>query len=313
MSSSPASEQGQLQSHTGHHREQQTSLPAMYGLLLVQQAIAASTHFIAKYANQSADPFTIVFVRGVITVTVFAFILLPQRKQLRRIEREDWLRIGLLGLLNIPCNQLLFVAGLRYTIPPNAALAYALVPAFVLLFSVLFFGEKTTLRKTLGVALAFAGTLVVIFERGLDFTSSFFLGNVMELCAAISWAWYSLLGQRLALKYGAIYATGITMISGMAWYSLIFPWLPTSAPLTAISGTTLFYAAYLGIMASVVGYWLWYLALARIPASNVAVFSNLQPVLVTIFTIVLFGTLPSAMFFIGGGLVLLGVLLTQRG
>lgn len=288
------------------------SYSAIYGILLLQQLLAASTHFIAKLANQGSDPFTIVFVRGIITIVAFVCILLPQRKTLRPLEREDWKLIGILGLLNIPCNQILFVAGLRYTIPPNAALAYALVPAFVLVFSVMFFGEKTTLQKTVGILLAFSGTLIVLFERGIDMRSKFFLGNCMELCAAVSWSWYSLLGRRLALKYGAVYATGLTMISGMAWYSVIFPFLPTSTHVWEISRETLFYAAYLGIAASVVGYWLWYYALARIPASNVAVFSNLQPILVTIFTIIFFGTLPSVPFFVGGAFVLVGVLLTQR-
>ena len=284
----------------------------IYGVMILQQIIGTSTHFVAKFANQAADPFTIVFVRGCIAVVAFACILLPQRKSLRAIDREDWKLIALLGFLNIPCNQLLFVAGLRYTTPANAALAYALVPAFVLVLSAVFFGEKTTMMKITGILLAFSGTLLVLFERGIDLTSTLFLGNMLELCAAISWAWFSLLGQRLALKYGAIFATGLTMISGMAWYSCVFPFLPTSTPLLEISGLTLLYGAYLGLIISVLGYWLWYYALSRTPASNVAVFSNLQPVLATIFTIVFFGIFPSPFFFVGGALVLLGVLLTQR-
>ena len=287
-------------------------LAGVYGVMVIQQLIAASTHFIAKFANEGADPFTIVFLRGVMCVMAFAVILFWQRKSLRAIDREDWKLILLLGALNIPLNQVLFVSGLRFTVPANAALAYALVPAFVLVFSVLFFGEKTTVRKTIGIAIAFLGTILVLFERGIDLTSDFFLGNILELAAAISWAWYSLLGQRLAQKYGAIYATGLTMISGMAWYSLIFPFLPTTTPLMGISSMTLFYTAYLGLLVSVLGYWLWYYALARIPASNVAVFSNLQPVLVTIATVIVFGTSPSLLFFLGGILVLAGVLLTQR-
>ena len=176
----------------------------------------------------------------------------------------------------------------------------------------MFFGEKTTVRKTIGIVIAFLGTILVLFERGIDLQSSFFLGNMLELAAAVSWAWYSLLGQRLAQKYGAIYATALTMISGMGWYSLIFPFLPTTTPLLEVSRMTLFYSAYLGLLVSVVGYWLWYYALARIPASNVAVFSNLQPVLVTIATVIVFGTSPSLLFFVGGVFVLAGVLFTQR-
>jgi drug/metabolite transporter (DMT)-like permease len=289
-----------------------TSLAGVYGIMIVQQLIAASTHFIAKFANEGADPFTIVFLRGVMCVAAFAVILFVHRKTLPRLERKDWKLILLLGALNIPLNQVLFVSGLRYTVPANAALAYALVPAFVLIFSVLFFGEKTTVRKTIGIVIAFFGTILVLFERGIDLQSSFFLGNMLELAAAVSWAWYSLLGQRLAQKYGAIYATALTMISGMGWYSLIFPFLPTTTPLLDVSRMTLFYSAYLGLLVSVVGYWLWYYALARVPASNVAVFSNLQPVLVTIATVIVFGTSPSLLFFVGGVFVLAGVLFTQR-
>jgi drug/metabolite transporter (DMT)-like permease len=102
------------------------------------------------------------------------------------------------------------------------------------------------------------------------------------------------------------------MISGMGWYSLIFPFLPTTTPLLDVSRMTLFYSAYLGLLVSVVGYWLWYYALARVSASNVAVFSNLQPVLVTIATVIVFGTSPSLLFFVGGVFVLAGVLFTQR-
>jgi drug/metabolite transporter (DMT)-like permease len=288
------------------------SAAAMYGILFVQQLLAASTHFVAKFANQVSDPFTIVFVRGVITVLAFAAILLPQRKTLASIRREDVKWIALLGLLNIPCNQVLFVAGLRFTIPPNAALAYALVPAFMLVLAALFFKEQTPRHKVVGIGVAFFGTLLILFERGIDLSSSFFWGNAMELSAAVSWSLYSLLGQRLSRRYGAIYTTGLSMASGMAWYGLAFPFLPFRQPLSELSGETVLYAAYLALAASVLGYWLWYFALARLPSSNVAVFSNLQPVLVTIISIVVFATFPSGQFLLGGALVLLGVLLTQR-
>lgn len=285
----------------------------MYALLFLQQAIAASTHFIAKFANADADPFTIVFLRGCFTVVFFVCWFLPQWKTLPRLERRDVWRLVLLGFLNIPCNQVLFVAGLRYTTPANASLAYALVPAFVLAIMIIFYHEKTTFLKTLGIGIAFCGALLIIFERGIEVRSEFFAGNIMELSAALSWAWFSILGKSLATRYGAFYATALAMLAGMLWYTPIYFLLPTTTPFAAISGITWFYAVYLGIMVSVVGYFLWYFALARIQASNVAVFSNVQSVMVTLAAALFFAQMPSLLFVIGGVCVIAGVVITQRG
>lgn len=289
----------------------------MYALLFAQQLIAASTHFVAKFANAGADPFTIVFLRGAITLAFFAVWFLPQRKHLPRFDRADLPLLVLLGALNIPFNQVLFVSGLRYTVPANAALAYALVPAFVLAIMVLFYREKTTVVKIVGIGIAFAGALFILFERGIDLRSEFFWGNMLELSAALSWAWFSILGKRLAVKYGALYATALAMVSGMLWYTPLYGVLsttvPSVVPLTAVGGMTWLYAAYLGIAVSVVGYFLWYYALARIPASNVAVFSNLQSVLVTAFSVMFLGEVPSVVFMIGAVCVIAGVVITQRG
>lgn len=288
-------------------------LAFIYTVLLVQQIIAASTHFIAKFATLGADPFTIVFLRGSMTLGFVVVWFAPQWKNLPRLERKDLPLLALLGLLNIPCNQVLFVSGLRYTTPPNASLAYALVPAFVLAIMVLFFKEKATLMKFLGIGIALSGAILILFERGVDIRSEFFCGNMLELSAALSWAWYSILGKRLAVKYGALYATSLTMISGMCWYIPIYALLPNTTPFAEINLMTLLYAGYLGIVVSIVGYFLWYFALTRLPASNVAVFSNLQSVMVTITAAVIFGQLPSTLFLIGGACVIAGVIITQRG
>ena len=284
----------------------------MYALLVLQQMIAAATHFAAKFANQGAEPFTIVFVRGAMTVCAFALWFAPQWKTLPRLERRDIPLLLILGALNIPCNQVLFVTGLKYTIPPNAALAYALVPAFVLLIMVFLYKEKTTWQKILGIAIALAGTFTVLFERGIDVRSDFFLGNMLELCASFSWAWYSILGKRLATKYGALYATALTMASGMLWYAPIYPFLPATTPLLALNTATLLNITFLAIITSVFGYFLWYYALSHIPASNVAVFANLQPVMVTVFSVLVLSTQLSLLFVVGGVCVIVGVVITQR-
>ncbi|MBL7999636.1 MAG: DMT family transporter, partial [Candidatus Kapabacteria bacterium] len=70
--------------------------------------------------------------------------------------------------------------------------------------------------------------------------------------------------------------------------------------------------AYLGIITSGIGFGLWKYLLTKRSSAQVAVFNNLQPVITTVFTIVIFGMQPSLLFLIGGAITLVGVILTQR-
>jgi drug/metabolite transporter (DMT)-like permease len=66
-------------------------------------------------------------------------------------------------------------------------------------------------------------------------------------------------------------------------------------------------------MTNVVAWLLYSWALSRAEASRVAVWSNLQPVLTALLAWAMYGERLTAQFAAGGAMVLLGVLLTERG
>jgi drug/metabolite transporter (DMT)-like permease len=68
---------------------------------------------------------------------------------------------------------------------------------------------------------------------------------------------------------------------------------------------------YLGLLTSVVAYLLWYYALSKVPASRVAIFSNLQPAATAIAAWLLLNESLHWELAVGGVLVLAGVRLTQ--
>jgi drug/metabolite transporter (DMT)-like permease len=63
---------------------------------------------------------------------------------------------------------------------------------------------------------------------------------------------------------------------------------------------------------SVIGYLLFYYALAHIPASRLSTFAYLQPVLATLLAMMFLGERPAASFFSGGALILAGVFVAER-
>ena len=285
----------------------------MYPLILLQQIIASSTHLFAKNVTSLIHPSTVVFFRGLFSAMAYGFWLFFTRKSQKNIEKEDILGFFILGALNMPINQLLFIWGVRYTTPANASLAYALTPAFVLIIAVLFLGETLTKRKLIGIIIAMLGTFIVLFEKGLAFGTEQFLGNIMVLLASISWAIYTSMGKKYAMKYGGIFSTGVSMFTGLLLYIPIVIFLPFDISPSDYDSSIWFQLFYLGVITSGLGYALWYFALTKMEASKLAVFNNIQPVLTTIMAFFLFNTLPSELFIIGAIIAICGVIITQLG
>lgn len=285
----------------------------IYILLLLQQLIASGTHIVAKTLTAEIPPPVALFFRALLVSTLYSFVLLFKHEKFKQVERKDWLRFALIGLLNIPINQFLFLSSLELTEAPNVAFAYSLVPAFVLIISVSFFKEKTTKLKLLGIIVAVIGTVLLLLNRGFDINNLSTKGDLLALIASLSWAFYTIVGKQLAEKYGAIFTTGIAMVFGLILYLPIFHFHPVEYSLTDISLKNWGQIFYIGAITSGVGYTLWYYALQKIEASKVSVFNNIQPVLTTILAYFILDNAINANFVVAGVLIIAGVIITQRG
>lgn len=284
----------------------------MYFILLIQQLIASGTHLIAKDITNSVEPPVVVFFRTAISVAGYSLWFSMRRKDLKRIERKDYWRIVLLGALNVPINQFLFLTGIQSSTAPNGALLYALSPAFVLIIALLFFGEQRGWKKIAGVIIAISGCVLVLTERGISLDDQYFVGNLIILAASFSWAMYTVVGKPMVVKYGAFYVTALSLTVGMLLYLPIFFSLGHVPEPQHLTSTNWLHLGYLGLVTSGLGFGLWYYALTKMEASRVAVFNNLQPILTTILAFMFFGTSPTTLFLIGGSIALFGVVLTQQ-
>ncbi|MGF6599448.1 O-acetylserine/cysteine efflux transporter [Paraburkholderia sp. GAS448] len=149
---------------------------------------------------------------------------------------------------------------------------------FTLLFAVMFLHERFRAQNVIGLLIAAGGLAVIGLEGGHVMTLA---GFVLTLCAAVSWA----LGNIVTKKIGKVDLVGLVV-----WASLIppLPFLVLSyfvegpqriaAALTGIGGSSIFAIVYLAFIATLLGYSLWSRLLSRYPASQVAPFSLLVPI-----------------------------------
>lgn len=287
---------------------------AVYGALIGQVLLSAGTYLVAKVALPAFGPWTLLVLRFLIATPAFALALalgpgpaLPRGLLSRPGE--------LFALFCGPLNQALFLAGLTFSTPTHAALLYALTPIGVYLVARVRLHERPSWMKLAGIGLAFVGVAFVLYAgRPAAGTRSATLhGDLLILAAVAVWVIYSVEGKKIAERDGSLQPAAWGSFLGLLVALPALPWLIHPAQLAAAPASAWMGALYLGLLTSVVSYFLWYYALRRLEASKVAIFANLQPVATALMARTLYGEAFDVTLLTGGALVLAGVFATERG
>lgn len=150
---------------------------------------------------------------------------------------------------------------------------------FTLGLAAICLGERFRAQNVIGLLIAAAGLAVIGMQGGGTMT---LVGFVLTLCASLSWA----TGNIVTKKIGKVDLVGLVV-----WASLIPPipfallscWFEgpqqIAQSLEHISASSIFAIAYLAFIATLVGYSLWGRLMTRYPASQVAPFSLLVPII----------------------------------
>ena len=282
----------------------------IYFLLIFQQIISGGTHIVAKAVVADIDAATLTSLRTFIAASGLWAIARIRSGPLR-IDRSDWGQLALLGFLGVVLNQFLYLYGMKFSTAANGALLYAATPVFVLVFSRFMHKETMSPKKIFGILMAFVGITIVIFERGIDFSSGYAFGNLMILIAVIAWTLFTVLGKNMILKYGALRTTAAMMLFGAAMFSPIGLYSCARFPFASLTGLHWAGILYLAVGTSILGYLLWYHALSRIEASKVAVFANAQPVFATILSLIFLDYTITPAFVTGSIITILAIYITQ--
>jgi drug/metabolite transporter (DMT)-like permease len=278
--------------------------------ILLQQTMGALCFPISKYGLALIEPFTFAFFRFILA-SVVLLILARVRERGRPVEKGDiWRMIGL-GAIIIPGNQAMYLWGQSLTAAGHGAILFATTPIWVFLLAGMLLGEKLTWQRGVGIVVALSGALLIITGGAIRIGSEYLAGDLIILVSVWSWAAYTVLGKPLVEKYGALRTTAYALASGSAIYFPFGLYRALSFDYSQATGAAWLSIVYMAIGSSVISYILWYWFLNFMEASRLAVFQNVQPIIATLVALVFLGEVPGLSFLIGGGIVLVGVLVTE--
>ncbi|MGH7726606.1 MAG: DMT family transporter [Candidatus Eiseniibacteriota bacterium] len=293
--------------------------------MLLHVLLSAGTFLIAKVALASFEPAALAQLRFVIASAALVGLALAgasgaphtsrpaQTPRAPWPSRADWPVLVLLGLLGTTVNQGLFLFGLARTRPAHAALLYAMTPILVLCIAWLRGIERVEGRRALGVGLAFAGGVYLLSGRGFSFERAHVLGDALVFLAVVAWALYTVRSKELLTRIAPVPLTAWAMAVG----TILF--LPIGVPavlrvdFTRIPTAAWIGLFYLALVTSVVSYLIWARALARVDASRVAVFTNLQPIATALLAWAFLGEGLTLHFVLAAAAVIAGVWMVERG
>jgi len=273
--------------------------------------IWGSNYSIAKRLLLEVDPLAVAWVRAAAGVLFFGLLLALRDGRGGLVDGLR--RAAPLGLLGIFANQILFMTGLRRTSAAHSAILIALLPVFVLLISALGRAERISVPKIAGVLVAFGGATVIGLEHGVGLEAASATGDLLTLAGVLAFAGYTVLGKPVLRDFGPLRATALAFVTGGAGILLVT--LPAAARQDWRSLSTTALACLLAVvmLSTLVAYILYYFAVSRIDPSKVATMMYLQPMVAALVAYCIARENISGRFLLGGGLVLAGVVLAERG
>lgn len=284
----------------------------LYLLLSLILLFWSFNYVAAKVALREFPALLLVAVRTVVA----GVLILPIYFWRQGPDKSAWswreLRILVpLGACGVALNQLFFVVGLSHTSVAHTGIVNALGPLLVLLIAAFIGQESLSMRKSIGMALAFAGIIVLQLGKvqGSQATLS---GDFYVLLGALCFAAFTVFGKSISGRYGGLTVNTIAYVSGGLMLAPVILWNSSTFHYQTVSALGWWSLLYMAAVSSVITYLLYYHVLTQMPASQVSGLLYLQPVVATLMAIPLLAEPVSSGLLVGGSLAMAGVYVTER-
>lgn len=253
--------------------------------LFIVNLIYALNYTIAKdVMPEYIEPSGFILLRVLCGVFIFYFFYFLFIKE--SVEKKDFFRLALCGLFGVAINQLFFFEGLNLTTPINAAIIMTVNPVLVIIISALLIGEKITVKKIIGIVLGIIGAGALILNSGsVSFDNDFFIGNILVLINATSYAIYLVLVKGLMKKYNPLTVMFFVFLFGL-FFVLPFGYQDlNSINLDSFTNDIYLKIFFVVVCTTFIAYLLNAFALKSLNPSIVSIYIYLQPVLASVIAI----------------------------
>lgn len=286
----------------------QTLLGALF--LSLAASFWGGMYVVSKYVLNFIPPLTLVWLRYMIAfIVLYTILKVVQKKNNKRviIKKKDWLLLGWIGFIGYFVSITFQFVGTKLSDAHTGALITSATPVFIVIFARFILKENLTVQKIVSLFLAIVGVVIVI---GWDIKiGSYLWGSIILVGAAITWALLS-----VYVKIATKRLSTLTVTTYAILFAIIYT---TPAMLLELQSTVVHYqdiliilgVLYLGVVSTAGAFFLWNKGMELMDAGIGSLFFFFQPIVGTFLGWLLLNEEVNLNFFIGGALILIGVLI----
>ena len=231
-------------------------------------------------------PFAFILIRVIGATAVFWGIGLFLKSQ--KIENSDYKKILLASFFGVGLNMLTFFKGLSLTTPISASVMMVTSPILVLIFSSILIRKAIGKQRILGVFIGLTGTILLITygnSSNSDATNNNW-GNFLVFVNAASYGLYLVISKNLIQKYHPIIFVKWLYLFGII-FTVPFGYLELTEVVWQKMPTDIYWSiGFVVVFTSCITYLFNLYGLSKLKPTTVSVFIYLQPVIATVYALI---------------------------
>ena len=285
-----------------------------YLLLFIQPIFMASNIIVARGGVEYVPPVSLAFWRWLTVFVILMPFFFDEILKKKRQFKKEFFKLFFLGLMGCGiCGAFPFIAGMSTTMA-NMGIIYTSSPIFIIVLSVLFFGDKIYLSRIIGLVLCLSGVLMIICKGDLTYLINFKFtsGDLWMLGAAIGWAVYSIFLINWKSSFSLM--ARFTLIAFFGAISL-FPFYLIEESYffnTAFNNNFIFWVLFAAISPGIIAFTLYTKVQKYVGASLAGFTLYIFSIYSAIYGIFLFDEILLSFHYYGAALVFIGVYLARK-
>lgn len=263
-----------------------------------------------KISNTGFNPIFASVLRS--TMAAVLVFLWCRYRGVKLFERDGTLWPGLAAGALFGLEFALIFFGLDYTSVARSALMVNTMPFWVLVGAHFLLGERMSLLKFVGLALAFAGVAVVFSDKLSLPGPEALKGDLLSLAAGGLWAATTLVIKATRLSRAS--AEKILLYQLAVSAIIAVPLIPLAGPtlLRVVSGPSVGALLFQAVYVVAFTYILWFWLMRRYPAAGLSSFAFLTPAFGVLMGGLLLDEPLSAKLFLALGMIAAGLIVVNR-